>query len=75
VQVVFTDPSGAWFRSDEVEPGDLAIVSPIQAAFTGMSITILERLEDGTIFTHEPVDDDAEEAGADAVAMRQASGG
>ena len=53
VEVVHSEPDGAWFTSPEVETGVLAIISPIQAAFDGMSITLLERLEDGTIYTHE----------------------
>ena len=54
VDLVYSDPDGAWFRSDEVELGDLALTSPIQAAFSGMSITVLERMPDGSIKTHEP---------------------
>ena len=52
VDIVFSDPDGAWFRSGEVSPGDLAITSPVQAAFDGMSITVLERMPDGSIYTH-----------------------
>ncbi|WOR14017.1 efflux RND transporter periplasmic adaptor subunit [Hyphomonas sp. FCG-A18] len=54
VDLVYSDPDGAWFHSDEVEIGDLALTSPIQAAFSGMSITVLERMPDGSIKTHEP---------------------
>lgn len=57
VDVVHSDPNGAWFSSAEIDAGALAIVSPIQAAFDGMSITLLERLEDGTIYSHEPGSD------------------
>ncbi|MEM9225365.1 MAG: efflux RND transporter periplasmic adaptor subunit, partial [Pseudomonadota bacterium] len=52
VDLVFSNTQGAWFRSDDIKVGDLAIVSPIQAPFDGMSIRILERLPDGTIFRH-----------------------
>lgn len=52
VDLVHSSPDGAWFRSDQVEVGDLAIVSPIRGSNDGMSITILERLEDGTIKNH-----------------------
>ena len=52
VEPVHSTPDGAWFRSDEVEPGMLAITSPIQAGFDGMSITVLEKMPDGTIKTH-----------------------
>ncbi len=54
VDLVFSDPDGAWFRSDAVNPGDLAIISPLQAPFDGMSIITLEREEDGSITTHTP---------------------
>ena len=57
VDVVHTDPEGAWFRSDVVGVGDLAITSPLQAPFDGMSIVVLERQKDGTILTHEPQED------------------
>ena len=70
VDVVYTSPNGAWFRSDDVDVGALAVISPVQAAFDGMSITLLERLEDGTIFTHEPLKD----ASSDAIAMKPATG-
>lgn len=52
VDLVYADPNGAWFRSDQVQAGDLAITSPIRGSNDGMSITILERLEDGTIKNH-----------------------
>lgn len=66
VDVLFTDTDGAYILSG-VEPGDLAIVSPIQAAFDGMRIKVLERLPDGSIITHEPV------SGADTEAVAEAS--
>lgn len=52
VDLVYSSADGAWFRSNDVEVGDLAIVSPIRGSNDGMSITILERLEDGTIKNH-----------------------
>lgn len=52
VDLVYSDPDGAWFRSGEIEAGEMAIVSPVQAAFDGMSITVLERMPDGSIYTH-----------------------
>lgn len=52
VDLVFASPDGAWFRSADVAPGDLAIISPIRGSNDGMSITILERQEDGTILNH-----------------------
>lgn len=53
VDVIYTDTRGAYIRSG-VEPGELAIVSPIQAAFDGMRIKVLERRPDGSVITHEP---------------------
>lgn len=49
VEMVFSSPDGAWFRSPDVAPGDLAITSPIRGSNDGMSITILQRMEDGSI--------------------------
>ncbi|MGE6698333.1 efflux RND transporter periplasmic adaptor subunit [Hyphomonas sp. NPDC076900] len=51
VDVAYSDRTGAYLRSG-VEPGELAVTSPIQAAFDGMSITVLERLPDGTVKVH-----------------------
>jgi len=74
VDVVYTSPDGAWFRSDQIEEGALALISPVQAAFDGMSITLLERLEDGTIYTHEPLAENARGTiDTDAVAMNPAT--
>ncbi len=53
VDVVFTNREGAYLRSG-VEPGELAVVSPIQAAFDGMRIKVVERRPDGSLITHEP---------------------
>lgn len=53
VDVIHTDREGAYVASG-VQPGELAVVSPIQAAFDGMRIKVLERLPDGSIITHEP---------------------
>ena len=52
VEIVHSSADGAWFRSADVNIGDLAIVSPIRGSNDGMNITILERLEDGTIKNH-----------------------
>ncbi len=52
VDLVFSSPDGAWFRSPDVYVGDLAITSPIRGSNDGMSITILERMEDGSIKNH-----------------------
>nr|WP_070961426.1 efflux RND transporter periplasmic adaptor subunit [Hyphomonas sp. Mor2] len=52
IDLVYSSADGAWFRSDDIAVGDLAIVSPIRGSNDGMSITILERLEDGVIRNH-----------------------
>ena len=48
VTVVFSDPTGV-YMSDGVEDGDLVLVSPVQAAFDGMSVEVYERLPDGEL--------------------------
>lgn len=64
VDIVYSSPDGAWFRSDQVVEGDLAIISPIRGSNDGMSITILQRMEDGTITNHnEASQSDTEELG------------
>jgi len=62
VDLIFSDTDGAYVRSG-ISEGELAIVSPVQAAFDGMSITVMQRLEDGTVKVYEP-----EEAGIAATA-------
>ena len=62
VDLVHSSTEGAWFRSDQVEVGDLAIVSPIRGSNDGMSITILERQEDGTIKNHNEAAQSSDEA-------------
>lgn len=52
VEIIYSDPDGAYVHSG-IEAGELAVVSPIQAAFDGMNITVLERLSDGTVKTYE----------------------
>ena len=39
VDVMYSDPDGVYIRSG-LEPGDLAITSPVQAPFDGMSISL-----------------------------------
>ncbi len=65
VEVVFSSPEGAWFRSPDVNIGDLAVTSPIRGSNDGMNITILERLEDGSIKNHN------EEAQSNGDAMEE----
>lgn len=60
VDLIHSTPDGAWFISDDVSVGELAITSPIQAGFDGMSINVIERMPDGSIFAHGV--DDVEEA-------------
>ncbi|MEL6723935.1 MAG: efflux RND transporter periplasmic adaptor subunit [Pseudomonadota bacterium] len=66
VDLVFSSPDGAWFRSPDVSVGDLAITSPIRGSNDGMSITILQRMEDGSIKNHNEdaqSDDDSDPTG------------
>ena len=77
VDLVHSDPTGAWFRSDDVNVGDLALTSPIRGSNDGMTITILQRMEDGTIKNHsreasgldddEPEDDEASDEAVELV--------
>ncbi len=60
VDILHSDPQGAWL-ADGVEEGELAITSPIQAPFDGMSITVLERMPDGSVKTHTPEHADKKE--------------
>ena len=53
VDLIYSDADGAYIASG-AEPGELAIVSPIQAPFNGMNITVMQRMEDGTIKVYEP---------------------
>ena len=57
VEVLYSDNSGVYF-AEGAEPGELAIVSPVQAAFDGMRLTIRERRPDGSL-VEEPEEDDA----------------
>ena len=52
VDLVYSDPDGAYVTSG-VEEGELAVVSPIQAPFDGMNITVMQRMEDGSIKVYE----------------------
>lgn len=68
IDLVYSSSEGAWFRSFDVDVDDLAIVSPIRGSNDGMSITILERLEDGTIKNHnESAESAAEDNEGDGV--------
>ncbi|MEM5518687.1 efflux RND transporter periplasmic adaptor subunit [Henriciella sp. AS95] len=53
VDVVYSDAEGAYV-ADGVEPGELAIISPIQAAFDGMTIQVVERMPDGELIQRTP---------------------
>lgn len=55
VDVAFTNEVGAYLLGG-VDAGELAIVSPIQAAFDGMKVRVIERLPDGSTINHEPAD-------------------
>ncbi|MEQ8558702.1 MAG: efflux RND transporter periplasmic adaptor subunit [Henriciella sp.] len=66
VEVAFSDDDGAYLNSG-VEAGELAIVSPIQAAFDGMNIQVVERMPDGSLVPRTPrsgSDEETEETSA-----------
>lgn len=69
VDLIYSDPNGAYVRSG-VEEGEFAITSPIQAAFDGMNITVMERQPDGTIKTYEPKSESKVETDVTETAMR-----
>ncbi|KCZ45258.1 MULTISPECIES: efflux RND transporter periplasmic adaptor subunit [unclassified Hyphomonas] len=75
VDLIYSDPHGAYVRTG-IDAGEFAITSPIQAAFDGMNITVMERLPDGTIKTYEPVEDtpDGEEVEETAMRLTSAKG-
>lgn len=56
VDVVYSDETGVYFNSG-VAVGELAITSPIQAAFDGMKLDVIERAEDGSIIESTPESD------------------
>ncbi|MEM1106720.1 MAG: efflux RND transporter periplasmic adaptor subunit [Pseudomonadota bacterium] len=68
VELIYSDTGGAYVTAG-VAPGELAVVSPVQAAFDGMRIKVLERRPDGTVISHEPgmdKDDTIARAGGEA---------
>ena len=73
VDLIYSDAEGAYVRSG-IEAGELAIVSPVQAPFDGMSITVMERLEDGTVKVYDPEDRSDTETGNAADATVAAAG-
>lgn len=48
IDVVYSDETGAYFENG-AEVGELAIVSPVQAAADGMRLSVQERASDGTL--------------------------
>ena len=73
VDLIYSDAEGAYVRTG-IEAGELAIVSPVQAPFDGMSITVMERLEDGTVKVYDPEDRSDTETGNAADATVAAAG-
>lgn len=55
VNVLMSHDDGAYLE-EGVQPGELAIISPIQAAFDGMNIQVVERMPDGTLELRTPRD-------------------
>jgi RND family efflux transporter MFP subunit len=72
VDLIYSDPHGAYVRTG-IDAGEFAITSPIQAAFDGMNITVMERMPDGTIKTYEPVEDTSDGEEVEETAMRLSS--
>jgi RND family efflux transporter MFP subunit len=72
VDLIYSDPHGAYVRTG-IDAGEFAITSPIQAAFDGMNITVMERMPDGTIKTYEPVEDTSDGEDVEETAMRLSS--
>ena len=69
VDLIYSDPHGAYVRSG-IEAGAFAVISPIQAPFDGMNITVMERQPDGTVKTFEPKNDSDGGADIKETAMR-----
>jgi hypothetical protein len=69
VDLIYSDPDGAYVHSG-IEDGEFAIISPIQAAFDGMNITVMERQPDGTIKTYEPKSESKADTDVTETAMR-----
>ena len=69
VDLIYSDTDGAYVRSG-IEEGQFAITSPIQAAFDGMSITVMERQPDGSIKTYEPKSESNGDTDVKETAMR-----
>ncbi|WP_018148200.1 efflux RND transporter periplasmic adaptor subunit [Henriciella marina] len=71
VDVIYSTDEGAYVSSG-VEDGEYAIVSPIQAAFDGMSIQVVERMPDGSLEPRTPrktaTDEETEDENAAQVA-------
>lgn len=65
--VIYSDPDGAYLADGAIE-GEMAVTSPIQAAFDGMSLTVMQRLDDGTIKTFKRDDAKPDSAAADTKA-------
>lgn len=61
INVLYSDTDGVYFEGG-AEPGELAVVSPVQAAFDGMRLTIRERRPDGSLVEEEPADNTSDEA-------------
>ncbi|WP_084397669.1 efflux RND transporter periplasmic adaptor subunit [Henriciella aquimarina] len=73
VNVLYSTDDGAYVDAG-VEPGELAIVSPIQAAFDGMSIQVVERMPDGTLVSRTPKGGAADATGEASLASGELDG-
>lgn len=71
VDLIYSDPDGAYVSSG-VEEGELAITSPIQAPFDGMSITVMQRMEDGSVKVYERKTEDESDTSEPAAELASA---
>ncbi|WP_353255430.1 efflux RND transporter periplasmic adaptor subunit [Hyphomonas sp.] len=53
VDIEHSDKDGAYFHVG-AKAGELAVISPVQAPFDGMNLTVMQRMEDGTVKVHNP---------------------
>lgn len=61
IDVLYSDTTGVYFPSG-AEAGELAVVSPVQAAFDGMRLQIRERRPDGSLVDEPESQDEDREA-------------
>ena len=72
VTLIYSDTDGAYITSG-AEEGELAVVSPVQAPFDGMRLTVMQRLEDGSVEIYEPKNSENEAKSGDATTLVSAA--